>query len=666
MERRRILIVEDESIVRLHLRQIVGGMGHEITGAAASAEEALACAEADPPDLVLMDINLRGERDGVDAARDIVARHGSAVIFATAFADDETIRRTETAGAVGYVLKPFDERAIRAAVTTALREHDRVRVIRDTERSLHGILSSLGEAVVVMDADGGVSFLNSRAEALMGKDAAAMKGRPVWEALEPVTDDAPMFRRVVDEVLGGGAEASQLPATALVCADGREVLVDGTLERLGAEAGAEGCVLTLRDLTSRWFGRPREVEAGDDSDPRLLIYSHDTFGLGHLRRSLNLASALVEAVPGLSVLVVTGSPVAHRFALPPRVDYVKLPAVRKMASDRYSPRSLSVSDDDVLTIRSNLILRTVRDFRPDIVLVDHSPAGMKGELRPALTWLRQHRPECATVAGLRDIIDSPELLRKAWRKSGIDRLLEDSYDHLVIYGPRDFHDPVAAYGFSAALAAKTTHLDFVVEELPADTASPTLAPRPHVLVTAGGGDGAADLLAGTFLEMLERGLGPRGLGGTVLPGPLAPPELREELRRRAEGLPVTVLDFVESTSPYMREADAVVCTGGYNTSMQLLRYARRAVMVPRVMHREEQLLRARRLAELGYAACMTPDALTPESLAAVLAELLSDPREPLTLARESGDVRFDGARRLAEFCASLLRAGRDAREAAYE
>ena len=115
MTGRKILIVEDESVVRLHLSRIIAAMGHRLVGQASSAEEALACAASDVPDLVLMDINLKGERDGVSAARELVNLYGCAVVFATAFADDDTIERTEEAGAVGYVLKPFGERAVRAA-----------------------------------------------------------------------------------------------------------------------------------------------------------------------------------------------------------------------------------------------------------------------------------------------------------------------------------------------------------------------------------------------------------------------------------------------------------------------------------------------------------------------------------------------------------------------
>lgn len=663
MDPRKILIVEDESIVRLHLSRIIERMGHEVIGTATTAEGAVAEADRNPPDLVLMDINLRGGRDGIEAASEIVDRHSCAIIFATAFADDETLDRTEEVGAVGYVLKPFDERAIRATLTTALREHDRLTAHREGERSLNGILGGLDDAVIVVEADGSVSYLNPRAGDLVAL-AERGAGAPVSELLKPLDDDADSFRSALASALAAGVP-HRLPVTTLVRRDGRESLVDGRVEPL--EDGRR--LLTLHDLSDRWFKRPgRASEEEAPSDPRMVIYSHDTFGLGHLRRSLNLAAALVERSERLSVLIVTGSPVAHRFPLPPRVDYVKLPAVRKKSTDGYEPRSLGMSDDDVLRIRSNLILRTVRDFRPDLVLVDHAPAGMRGEMKPALAWLSEQAPGCRLVCGLRDIIDAPDAVADSWRRQGVDRLLVDCYHDVVVYGTREFFDTVAEYDFPEPLAARTRYVGFVVEEhdVEAESAAPEPATRPSILVTAGGGDGAAAGLTDCVMEMFERGLQPEGASAVMIPGPLVGGEFLEELRRRAAGLPIEILDFVESTSPYMHRADVVVATGGYNTSMQLQRYAKRAVIVPRVLHRREQLMRARRLEDLGRVVCLHPDELGPDNLGMALKRICAADEEPLAGARERGEVGFEGARSLAAYCAGLIDDGIHTREVSCE
>ncbi len=577
MQERRIMIVEDEAVVRLHLSRIVAAMGHRVTGLAASADEALAAAETEAPELVLMDINLAGRRDGVETARELVGRHGCGVVFATAFADEATLARTQDSGAVGYIVKPFGESAVRAAVTTALGEFDRLQAVRSKERSLAGILGSLGEAVVLVDASFRVMFLNPRAERLAWCEGRRVQGLHVLEALHASDDDSALVQAVLAEV-GAQGETVLLPTVALQLPDGSDILVNGSVAPLSDGRGT-GFVISLHDLSRQWNVTTNRCA---DGGRRLMIYSHDTFGLGHLRRSLNLAAALARAVPDLSVMLVTGSAVAHRFPLPDRVDYVKLPAVRKVAAERYAPRSLALPDDEVLAMRANLLLRTARDFRPDMLLVDHSPAGMRGELRPALEWLRTSKSGCTTVLGLRDIIDAPETVRETWHRQGIHRLLQDGYDHVVIYGEQHFFDPVSAYGLAPDLAERVTFVGHVVEDAVCDRARSLTGTPPHIVVTTGGGDGAVDEVAGRFLRMLGRGLLGRDANATVLPGPLGPAATPAVLRMVAAGTPAVIEPFVESTSPLMAAADLVICTGGYNTAMQAMRYARRVLMMPRV------------------------------------------------------------------------------------
>jgi predicted glycosyltransferase/AmiR/NasT family two-component response regulator len=659
MADRRILIVEDESVVRLHLRRIVEGMGHQVVGQAFTAREAVSLAAETDPDLVLMDINLRGEGDGVDAATEISRDLGASVVFATAFADDATIRRTEEAGAVGYIVKPFGEQAVRAALATALREHDRVRAARRESREFAGIVGGLGEAVLKLDPAGRVTYLNPRAWEMAWAEDAEATGLPLESVLHPDEIDRPALEAALARARGSGDE-TLLPAMTLTLADGREALVSGSFKPL---AEGEGFVVSLRNRSRRWFGSGEGAPKGERPDSnRMLIYSHDTFGLGHLRRSLNLASALVERIPNLSVLIVTGSAVAHRFPLPPRVDYVKLPAVRKVAPETYSARSLGVSDGDVLTIRANLLLRVVRDFRPDILLVDHSPAGMLGEMRPALEWVQGHLPDCFCLVGLRDIIDDPEAVMATWRRQGIVGLLEECYDHILVYGRRDFFDPVAAYCLPASLAERVRFLGYVVEEIEVDPAPP--GPRPRILVTTGGGDGAVADVAGNFLTMMARPGFRDRYSATVLPGPLAEDAIRHRLEETARASGTEVIEFVGSSSPYMANADLVVCTAGYNTAAQVLRYARRALMIPRVLHRREQLLRATGLATMGLVRCLLPEEADPDRLGLEIADMLADPRDPLREAREAGRIEFTGGAALAEFCCGLLGTASPSTEAA--
>ena len=114
-----------------------------------------------------------------------------------------------------------------------------------------------------------------------------------------------------------------------------------------------------------------------DRMKRVLIYSHDTFGLGNIRRMLEVARHLVDSSPDLSVLIITGSPMLHAFRIPARVDYVKLPCLWRNVEGRYAARFLDLSLEATVRLRANIISGTIADFEPDLILVDKKPFGVE-------------------------------------------------------------------------------------------------------------------------------------------------------------------------------------------------------------------------------------------------------------------------------------------------
>src|SRR5207244_3197448 len=156
---------------------------------------------------------------------------------------------------------------------------------------------------------------------------------------------------------------------------------------------------------------------------------------------------LAAGRPLLTQLIVTGSPLAHRFELPPGADYIKLPSVVKVAAERYESRDLEVPFADVRDLRRELLLGAARHFEPDALVVDNVPAGLKGELVPTLRYLK--RSACRTILGLRDVVDEADWVRRAWARDGSYELLDDLYDRILVYGRRDVYDTVAEYGLSA-------------------------------------------------------------------------------------------------------------------------------------------------------------------------------------------------------------------------
>ena len=362
-----------------------------------------------------------------------------------------------------------------------------------------------------------------------------------------------------------------------------------------------------------------------------MFYSHDTYGLGHLKRTLMLAGFLRTRMPALSQLVVTGSPLAHRFQLPPGADYIKLPSVVKVGAEHYEARSLALPFGRVRHLRREMLLSAARHFRPHALIVDNVPAGLKGELRPTLHSLRD--TSCRLVLGLRDVVDEADWVRQAWSRDGIYELLDELYDLILVYGRRDVFDVVEKYGFSPKAAAKTRFVGYL-RRAPAgrDAAEirTELGVRRNerlVVVMAGGGGDGYDLLRAA-LEAIRLG-GRPGFHFLLLGGPLMPPEHRQRARAlsaKHEG--VHYLDFVDDAASYVAAADVVVSMGGYNSVCELLSLRKLAIVVPRVSPRREQLIRAEVLAKRGVLRMIHPDELTADRLLEEMDRLLDDRSYP--------------------------------------
>lgn len=369
--------------------------------------------------------------------------------------------------------------------------------------------------------------------------------------------------------------------------------------------------------------RSRHRESG--SALRLMMYGHDTYGLGHLRRSLAIANHLAGAIDDLSTLLLTGSPVAHYFALPPGADYIKMPSVVKLGDEQYRARELAMSPDLIGRLRASIVCEAATYFAPDIVLIDHAPLGAKGELLPALRQLREQSPNTRIILGLRDVLDEPERVCALWEQQQVYKAIEEFYDMVMIYGQRDIFNPIAEYKFSQSLAAKTVFTGYVQREDPIRPPSSLraeldLGDEPFVLVTAGGG-GDGLKLQKAFLEActhLDRGL----FGSVVvITGPLMSAEDRGQIEALSleAGRPVRLLDFHPDLPGLMRASDLVVAMGGYNTICEILTGHCPSLIVPRSHPRREQEIRARAFADRGLLAMLLEDDLTPASLAAAVA-----------------------------------------------
>src|SRR3989441_6325860 len=223
--------------------------------------------------------------------------------------------------------------------------------------------------------------------------------------------------------------------------------------------------------------------------PKILLYSHDTFGLGNIHRTLLIAEALTGALPDAAVLIVTGSSVIHALRIPEGMDYVKLPCLDRVAAERYEPRFLSSWSDEVKRMRRDILRKAALGFAPDLVLVDKRAAGVDGELLGTLAALRRLRRPPRIVLGLRDILDEPVRTRRVLAKTHAFATIERYYDEVWVYGTPAVFDTVRQYGFPEAVARKTLFCGYL--QRPA-VRVPRTGTTPRVLVTTGGGGDGSD------------------------------------------------------------------------------------------------------------------------------------------------------------------------------
>src|SRR5262245_187949 len=189
------------------------------------------------------------------------------------------------------------------------------------------------------------------------------------------------------------------------------------------------------------------------SPRRIALYSHDTMGIGHVRRNLLIAQTLVRSASGTSILLIAGAREACAFALPPGVDCLTLPSLSKDGDGAYETRRLGIDKEELVTLRARAVAAALDSFGPDVLIVDKVPRGALCELDLALHTLRT-RGRTSCVLGLREVLDDPASVRREWDSLGNEDAIRTYYDAIWVYGDPLVYDPVAEYGFAADVAAK--------------------------------------------------------------------------------------------------------------------------------------------------------------------------------------------------------------------
>lgn len=362
---------------------------------------------------------------------------------------------------------------------------------------------------------------------------------------------------------------------------------------------------------------------------RILVYSHDTFGLGNIRRMLEISKHLAASDPDVSILIISGSPMLHAFRIPQRIDYIKLPCLTRTTRGGYEVKFLQSSYEDIMRLRANIILSTVLDFAPDLILVDKKPFGVGNELAPVFDLVRRRLQRPKMVLLLRDILDSPEATSKVWEKNGYYEAIQRYYDEVLVVGSPEVFDLGREYKFPDETRAKIRFCGYIkrsrgLVSRPVTRAQYGVVDEPLVLVTPGGGEDGYQLISNYLLGLRDHTPSP-AIKSILVCGP----EMREDQRHEIHALAadcsgVSLLDFSDDMASLMEAADLVVCMGGYNTICELLTLKKHAIIVPRTKPVQEQWIRAERMARKGVFRALHPDNLTPHKLASMVREELAN------------------------------------------
>ncbi len=384
---------------------------------------------------------------------------------------------------------------------------------------------------------------------------------------------------------------------------------------MGTERVITSCV-SERHAAQRCDAPSNLGQAGRGRPPRIAIYSHDTMGVGHMRRNLLISQSVIQSTPNSTVLMIAGAKEANAFAVPQGVDCLTLPSLRKDLSGTYHSRRLMLPLRDLIEIRGAAIQAAVGAYEPDLLIVDKVPRGVGDELLPTLRNIRE-RGTTHCVLGLREVLDGKRETIENWHATQTLDVVRDYFEEIWIYGDPRVFNLVEEYELPEEIASRVQFMGYLNQRRRAafDGPLPSWAdlPRdPFVLCVVGGGqDGAR--LAIAFAEAVAS----TRKQAVLVCGPFMPDEARGILARHAAETPhLRIVDFVPEADWLMSRAERVISMGGYNTACSILSFGKPALVVPRVRPRQEQLIRARRFSERGLISMLHPRQLSPAALCA--------------------------------------------------
>ncbi|HOP62303.1 MAG TPA: response regulator [Spirochaetota bacterium] len=295
---RNILLVEDDRITSRLIQKYILDIGYNVAGAVSSGEEASRLIETKEPDLVLMDINLEGQLDGIESAKSISSRFSLPFVYITSSSDYSTIERAKESNAYGYIIKPFDKRDLRATIEMALLRHQMELHIREDENRISTILNSIVDTVVVVDGDGLITYVNASGLRMLEKEADELLNRPIVDVIkigsDAKEDDKTFFPMSMNYI-----EFNNYLTT-----DARQIPVDFTSTPLWMDKGKlRGAVLVIRDITQQ-VEYDRKIQESMETLSRAMygiveaitktVETRDPYTAGHQTKVADIAKEIAK------------------------------------------------------------------------------------------------------------------------------------------------------------------------------------------------------------------------------------------------------------------------------------------------------------------------------------------------------------------------------------
>ncbi len=306
MKQANILVVEDERVVAEDINRSLLNIGYQVTSVVSSGEEALDQVKSKQPDLVLMDIVLRGALNGIETAEQIRSLFNIPVVYLTAYADEDTLSKAKLTEPFGYILKPFNDRELHSTIEMAIYKHNMEKKLRESEVWFSTTLRSIGDGVVATDEKGHITFLNSTGERLTGWCQKEAVGKHLREVLHIINSKTGKSVKIpVTRILKQGGVLELPENSVLVTLEGKKIAIDDSVAPIIGDRGdIIGVVLIMKDITER-----KKTEETLRMTQDKLVQSEKLAGLGALASNVvheigNPMAAITNSVQVLQTRLV--------------------------------------------------------------------------------------------------------------------------------------------------------------------------------------------------------------------------------------------------------------------------------------------------------------------------------------------------------------------------